>query len=210
MTQHARVPASLRLEALANRMAAAGEGRVAAGEVVEALGDTGLGLTLMLMMLPVFVTIPGLPVGIFFGFLVGVLGVQIMGGARSLRLPPGVRRRTMPAAQVRRVLVVAAPWLARIERWLRPGRLAWFTEPGLQRFLGLVLVLQGLALAVPIPFGNHPPAIAVVALGMGLMERDGLAILVGLVLSALAVGWNVFLIATSAELIAWLLGHLGF
>lgn len=83
------------------------------------------------------------------------------------------------------------------------------TTPAMQRALGLVLIIQGLALAVPIPFGNHPPALAVVILGMGLMERDGLAIAVGLVVSVLAVAWNGLLIVASAELLAWLAGVIG-
>jgi len=203
---HGRMSASARMAELAARLD--GE-RVRISEVVEALGDTGLGLTLMLLMLPVFITIPGLPVGMFFGFLVGVLGVQIMLGAHSLRLPAKIGQRSLPAAQVRRVLAGAVPWLQRAERWLRPGRVPGLTTPAMQRALGLVLIIQGLALAVPIPFGNHPPALAVVILGMGLMERDGLAIAVGLVVSVLAVAWNGLLIVASAELLAWLAGLIG-
>jgi hypothetical protein len=207
------VPASHRLGTLAARVGGpdgAAEGaRVSVGEVVDSLGDTGLGIVLLLMMLPVFITIPGLPVGVVFGCLVAVLGVQIMRGADRLRLPPRVRARTLSAAQVQRVALVAQPWVARAERWLRPGRLPGLTSPEMCRLLGLVLVIQGVALTVPLPFGNHPPALAVTAIGLGLMERDGMAIALGLVLSVLGVLWNLLLIFASAELIAWGAGQLG-
>ena len=186
-----------------------GEARVSVGELVDGLGDTGLGLTLLLLMLPVLITIPGLPVGTVFGGAVGLLGVQPMAGAQSVRLPELLRLRSMAAPQVRRVLAAATPWLARAERLLRPGRLPALTTPGMLRLLGLVLLLQGLALAVPIPFGNPPPALAVVALGFGLLERDGLAVAVGLVLSLLALIWIAVLLATSAELLTWAAGWLG-
>lgn len=186
-----------------------GDARVSVGELVDGLGDTGLGLTLLLLMLPVLITIPGLPVGTVFGGAVGLLGVQLMAGAQSVRLPERLRLRSMAAPQVRRVLAAATPWLARAERLLRPGRLPALTTPGMLRLLGLVLLLQGLALAVPIPFGNPPPALAVVALGLGLLERDGLAVAVGLVLSLLALIWIAVLVATSAELLAWAAGWLG-
>jgi hypothetical protein len=185
--------ASARLRALAERVTGPEAARVSVGEMVDTLGDTGLGLTLLLLMLPVFVTIPGLPVGIFFGFIVALLGIQIARGADRLRLPGRIRARTLPAGHVRHVLLAALPWLERAERWL----------------LGLVLVVQGLALAVPLPFGNHPPALAVVAIGLGLMERDGAAIALGLVLSVLGVAWNLLLIFASAELLAWAAGWLG-
>lgn len=201
--------ASARLRALAERVAGPEAARVSVGEMVDTLGDTGFGLTLLLMMLPVFITIPGLPVGIFFGFLVALLGIQIARGADRLRLPAGIRARTLPAGQVRHVLLATLPWLERAERWLRGGRMAGLTVPSARRLLGLVLVVQGLALAVPLPFGNHPPALAVVAIGLGLMERDGAAIALGLVLSVLGVAWNLLLILAGAELLAWAAGWLG-
>jgi hypothetical protein len=201
--------ASARLRALSERVDGPEAARVSVGEMVDTLGDTGLGLTLLLLMLPVFVTIPGLPVGIFFGFIVALLGIQIARGADRLRLPARIRLRTLAAGQVRHVLLAALPWVVRAERWLRSGRLAGLTSPPARRLLGLVLVVQGLALAVPLPFGNHPPALAVVAIGLGLMERDGAAIALGLVLSVLGVAWNLLLIFASAELLAWAAGWLG-
>ena len=201
--------ASARLHALAARLVGPEEARVSVGEVVDALGDTGLGLTLLLLMLPVFIAIPGLPVGIVFGFLVALLGVQILRGADRLHLPRRIRARGLRAGQVRHVLLAALPWLVRAERWLRSGRLAALTSVPARRMLAVVLILLGLALTVPLPFGNHPPALAVVAIGLGLIERDGGAIAVGLVLSVLGVAWNVMLIVASAELLAWAAAWLG-
>jgi hypothetical protein len=205
----AHMTASARLDALAARLVGPEEARVSVGEVVDALGDTGLGLTLLLLMLPVFIAIPGLPVGIVFGFLVALLGVQILRGADRLRLPRRIRARGLRAGQVRHVLLAALPWLIRAERWLRTGRLAALTAPPARRGLAVVLMLLGLALSVPLPFGNHPPALAVVAIGLGLMERDGAAIAVGLVLAVLGVAWNLLLIAVGAEIFAWATAWLG-
>ena len=77
----AHQPASARLRRLAERVAGGADQRVSVGELVDALGDTGLGLTLLLLMLPVYVAIPGLPVGIVFGALVALLGIQLLRGA---------------------------------------------------------------------------------------------------------------------------------
>lgn len=203
------VSAASRMAALADRVGMLGRQRVAAGEVVDALGDTGLGLTLLALMLPVFITVPGLPVGIVFGFFVAVLGVQMALGAHTLRLPGALRDRTLPADMVARMARTAAGWLGRAERMLRPGRLPWLTTTRAQRLLGVMLVLQGAALAVPIPFGNHPPALAVVAIALGLMERDGLPIALGLGISVLAVAWNVLLVMAGAQVLAWAAGLLG-
>jgi hypothetical protein len=45
--------------------------------------------------------------------------------------------------------------------------------------LGIVIAGLGLMLPLPIPFSNNIPAWAVVLLAIGMMERDGLCVLVG-------------------------------
>ncbi len=201
-----RLSASGRLASLAARL---GEARVSVGEVVEALGDTGIGLTLVLLMLPVFITIPGLPVGAVFGFIVALLGLQIAAGGHRVRLPHRLAARTLPGPQVKRVLLGSVPWLVRAERWLDHGRLAGLTSEPMHRVLGLVLVIMGLALALPVPFGNPPPAVAIAVIGLGLMERDGIAIAFGLVLSVAALLWNGLLVVAGAEALAWAARALG-
>ena len=53
------------------------------------------------------------------------------------------------------------------------------------------IVLLGFALILPVPFGNPPPGIALILLGLGLMARDGLAVLIALCLGLLALAWVV-------------------
>jgi hypothetical protein len=69
------------------------------------------------------------------------------------------------------------------------------------------VVLLSLVLAFPIPFGNAPIAFALVVLALGLMEEDGRALSLGLVLGVLALAWNAALVAGGALAIAELLGY---
>jgi hypothetical protein len=45
--------------------------------------------------------------------------------------------------------------------------------------LGIVIAGLGLMLPLPIPFSNNIPAWAVVLLAIGMMEKDGLCVLLG-------------------------------
>jgi hypothetical protein len=53
--------------------------------------------------------------------------------------------------------------------------------PGMLRLIGLGIVIAGLGLTLPlpIPFSNSIPAWAVVLLAIGMMENDGLCVLLG-------------------------------
>lgn len=75
------------------------------------------------------------------------------------------------------------PWLQRIERIIRP-RILLLTEPISERLIGVVAFALAVVLFLPIPFGNMLPGFALALFALGILERDGLAIIAG-VLSAI-------------------------
>jgi hypothetical protein len=68
------------------------------------------------------------------------------------------------------------PWLERAERLVRP-RLLTLSEPTGERLIGLAALLLALLLFAPLPFGNLLPGLALALFGIGLIERDGVAII---------------------------------
>jgi hypothetical protein len=72
----------------------------------------------------------------------------------------------------------AGPWLRRIEAVSRP-RLARLTRPPLDQVVGLALVLFSASILVPLPGTNTVPGIAVVIVAMGLLQRDGILVILG-------------------------------
>lgn len=125
---------------------------------------------------------PGLPTGFLFGSLVMLLTVQMMVGASRPALPGFVGRRRVPKRALDAILRRAVPLLRRIERRFRP-RLPVVSRAPLTVVTALMLLAMGLLLALPIPFGNAAPGLAIVALSLGLLTRDGLGILAGWVAS---------------------------
>jgi hypothetical protein len=84
------------------------------------------------------------------------------------------------------------PWLARAERLLRP-RFGVLTRQPAQYGLGLVCLLLSIVIFLPIPLGNMLPALAVCLIALGLLGRDGVCVLLGLLAALAAVGlvWGV-------------------
>lgn len=176
--------------------------RVTLGEVVDELGPEGFGLALLILALPALFPIPG-PVGMTFGSLILVLSLQLLTGARSLWLPGFLRRRTLPSDTLRDVIRRSLPWLGRAERWLDECRLASLAGERLRPFLALPILLCAIAIVLPIPLGNFAPALALIVFALALMAQDGLAVLMALVLSGLALAWTVVLFVAGASILAW-------
>jgi hypothetical protein len=90
-------------------------------------------------------------------------------------------------------------WLAWMylfaHRRLRP-RWSIFYSPTLRWFWGLWVLLMALIIFLPIPFGNLFPAVSLLMFGLGLLTRDGLMLVLSLLLGlagltalVLAGGW---------------------
>jgi hypothetical protein len=160
---------------------------------------------ILILSLPALIPIPG-PVGFVFGLFVALVALQLMLGAKRVVLPGFVRNCRLPASAVRAMAAKGEPILRKVEARLRPRRLLMLTGKTGRMALGVPIMLMGLAVAVPIPTGNVPPVASLIVLSLGLINRDGLAIIVGLILAILAVGWFVLLFLFGAEMWNWVKG----
>jgi hypothetical protein len=66
-------------------------------------------------------------------------------------------------------------------------------RPPVEYFVGLVCLVLAAVLMLPIPLGNTLPALAISLLALGVLERDGVWIAIGLSASVVAgaVVWGV-------------------
>jgi hypothetical protein len=142
------------------------------GELIEAIGDRGHGLLIAAFALPnvLPVYLPGLSA--VFGLPLVFVALQLVLGRHRLWLPRALLGRSISRALIARLAVALAPWLARLERALKP-RWPEVMGPVSERLAGVLAVLLGLLLSLPIPLTNIPLAAPLVLLGLALAEEDG-------------------------------------
>lgn len=126
--------------------------------------------------------------------LAGVLGLpliylssQLMLG-RSPWLPRFIADRSMSRDAFRNIVSKAAPILTRAEKMLRTR---WWplVSPGMERVMGFVCLALAILLSLPIPLGNLLPSAAICIIALALMERDGLWVALGLVMTVSSFAW---------------------
>jgi len=156
------------------------------GDVFAGLGKRSFGMLLFISSLPAFIPIPGVG-GAISGPLVVMIGVQLLVGLRRPWLPRfvatrGPHRRAMASFRDR-----IAPWLARLERAVRPRAAALLDHRLASAMTGLLLILLGLLLALPIPFTNYLFGGLLLVFAFALLERDGLLMALAWVSGSVAV-----------------------
>src|ERR1700737_571898 len=148
-------------------------------ELKQSLKGRGSAMLLILLALPFcFVAIPGLSTP--FGIAICLIAACLVMG-REPCLPRFIMRRRLSTARLAQLLTGAIKVARQLEKFVRPRLAFLHAGPGMLRLIGLGIVIAGLGLMLPlpIPFSNNIPAWAVVLLGIGMMERDGLCVLVG-------------------------------
>jgi hypothetical protein len=132
----------------------------------------------LIFMVPV--QIPG--VGVAFGFAIAMIGVSRLRG-RPLWLPRRFSARTLSADKVRSALAKGLFWVSRLERVSRPHRLQGLvTSPVPSIVNDIGLICGGVLLMAPvilIPFSNTLPALGVLFLAIGMLQKDGVCVLCG-------------------------------
>ncbi|MBP2293537.1 hypothetical protein J2851_003320 [Azospirillum rugosum] len=164
------------------------------GEVFGHLGDRAPGFLLLALAIPAIVPTPGLPAGFLFGTVLAAVALQMIAGRDRLRVPGWIGRRRVSRGTLDKLVDKGTPVIERVERTLR-ARHPSLTRAGVLRPLGAFVLLMGFLIALPIPFGNTLPGLAVLITALGLIARDGLAVLAGIGLGAVATGVSVALVA---------------
>lgn len=139
------------------------------------------GLAALLFLVGAFNMLP-LPLGtsLVSGIPALILAWQMMLKREVVWLPRMLLDRPLTETHLdvlRRQIVPRLYWL---EKFVRP-RYWPFARGQDERVIGLLCVVLAIALIIPVPFGNWPPACSIAILALALLQRDGILLLAGLI-----------------------------
>ena len=172
--------------------------RVTFREILVELRHRAVGFALLIFALPCCLPMPpGIPT--VCGVAIVIIAANLIVGRQRLWLPRAITEKSVSRADLKRMVDRWLPYLERLERFCKP-RFPIVTEPFAKVLIGLVIFVLGFIMILPIPFlGNMPPGFAASVLAIGMTERDGLVVLIGAAVSAVAIA--VASVATTAAII---------
>lgn len=180
---------------------------VTVGELTDRVARRAFGLLMIVLALPTM--IPILPPGsaATIGLLYIILSVQMLIGLEHPWLPAGVRHYRLSTRMLESLQRRGIPFLHRVERFSRP-RPILLDERIVTRIVAVVVFLLGIVLFSPLPFFNTIPALTVLVLGVGLLNRDGIFVVAGLIMATTVLAVVAFGAGTLVALANWLLERL--
>jgi hypothetical protein len=158
---------------------------MAISELVHELGDRSFGWCLIIFSL--FNMLP-MPIGstMILSIPLMLVTLQMTAGLDVVWLPGFVMRRQISRKRFQRLVLRLRPVIRPVERLVRPRHDYLFSKRS-EKLVGGFCFFVAVALFMPIPFSAYLPAGALLLAGIGLVERDGLVVWLGLCLGMVSI-----------------------
>lgn len=156
--------------------------------ILDAFHERGFGFILLILALPMALPVPVPPgVNVLLATPLLLLTAQQMLGRRTIWLPASIKAKTIKAASLQTIIAKSLPWMRRLEFFSRP-RLGFITQGMFSHLIGAAGLIMALAICVPFPLTNTVPSLGIALMALGVIMRDGLAVLAGMAIGFLWVG----------------------
>jgi hypothetical protein len=147
----------------------------------------------LLLFLAVLTLLPIPFSGFLFSFGIWSVAHMMWLDNSSHGLPDRVCRVALSKESATRLIKILSWIYTHADRICAP-RLESLSRPTHRGWLVPFIALMGFIIFLPIPGGNGTPAVALILIGLGLMARDGLAIIAGIVTGLVGIGVLGFLV----------------
>lgn len=166
------------LSDILKRVAGRCENGYTIGALTHDVGEMALGLCMLIFALPNIVPFPMPGVSTLTAIPMLYFSVQLMMMRKVVWLPKAIARRELKGERFKRMIEYVIPWVARFERVCRP-RLDVLANRRGRAVAGAIITVLALLIALPVPFGNLVPALAICILCLAIIEHDGVVMIIG-------------------------------
>lgn len=173
------------------------EPQITLAQLTALLGTRAYGVLLVVLtilnMLPVL--------SIIGGVVTLMYSIQMALNLKTPWLPRWLATYAIDKQLLNQGVNVMLPKLQAVEHYITP-RFPAISSPWGIRVSGLFIALFAMTILIPLPFTNFWPAIATLFLALGLLQKDGLTILISMVVGTLyCIGVYYLLVNLAAKLL---------
>ncbi len=152
--------------------------------------DRGTAFMLFLVALPSALPVPAIGIFMIIGPPLIFLTFQQMIGRKVIWLPAWLKTKTFKTESLKAALDKAIPLIQKIEIFSKP-RFTFLTQGIAPSFIGLMGFIMALSVLMPVPLTNTVPSMGIAGMALGILMRDGLAVIAGAIIG---LGWVLMLV----------------
>ena len=153
--------------------------------------ERGFGFFLFIFSLPAALPVPAFGLNTVIALPLLLLTAQQAIGRRTIWIPIKWHGKTLSKSRIDGFVQSADPWIKRLEFFIRP-RLGFITQGITSNLIGVLGFIMALAVAIPFPLTNTVPSFGIAMMAIGVLMRDGLAVIAGAIIGTI---WVCLLVA---------------
>ncbi|MCH9754138.1 MAG: exopolysaccharide biosynthesis protein [Alphaproteobacteria bacterium] len=157
------------------------------GDIMAHLKEEGLIFLIAIVSFPTAIPVPTPPgFTTLFGIPLCVLTIQMIYKLDAPWLPKWLANKKVKVSTFKGFIDKAEPMFNKMSGFLKP-RHKHLTTQSMERLVGVLAFICSVSIALPILFGNAVPSAGILVMSVGLLYKDGLTVLIGMITSVIGI-----------------------
>ena len=173
--------------------------RVAINDVINAMDAVGFGLIMMIFAFGIIIPTPP-PFPSIISTPLVIFSYQMFIGYKSPRLPKKFANLSVKRSVLAMIVQKSSLVIRKIERFLKP-RYLFMMKPIAERITGFFILSFSSFIVLPMPLSNYIPGLGILIASFGMLSKDGLVIILGIVVGCIGILISVAAIFLGIEFI---------
>ena len=175
--------------------------RITLFELKSALHARGFGILMLLFSLPLSIPLP-VPPGYTTIFSIPLLmfAFQMLLGFQVPWMPRWLEKKSFKRTTLALIIEKTAPILRKAEKLTKPRLLFIFNSVG-EKVIAFISLLCAVSIAIPLPLTNFIPAGGVSIMSLGLLNKDGMMVILGVLVSLFGIVVTTMVIILGPKLV---------
>jgi hypothetical protein len=174
-------------------------GKTKISKIMEDFHENGILLAMVFFSLPVAVPLP-YPPGFttIMGLPLIILSIQMIIGSKQVKLPQKINNYEIKNSTLKAISDKVVPIVVTMEKYIKP-RTGFAKSVYCEQIVGFICLIAAISVTIPIPMTNAIPALGITIMSLGLLNRDGIVIILGFLATVIGI-----IIAISATIASWI------
>lgn len=155
------------------------EDNIKIGTILKSIDSGGFALLNLILSLILFIPTPP-PIATICGILIIFLSFQMILGLKEVWLPNFITDKSIKRTTLALVVGKSSIYLSKMEKFTR-RRLVFMESDIMQRIIGLIFFILATLSLTPILFANSMPGISMILISFGMLNKDGLMVIIGFI-----------------------------
>lgn len=161
--------------------------QVSIRNIIDILDEKAAQIIIIILCAPTALPIPALPVLTqILSSIVIITLLQLFIGKKSIWLPKKLNNKKVNSETIHKSVGKLIHYHEKIEGIIKP-RIKILSSAIFNKIIFLFCIFLSMVVALPIPFSNTVPSMAIIVIMLGIIEKDGILILLGILLAIIGV-----------------------